>query len=159
VPVDHAREQVRSGLDEMRAIARRLRPEALDELGLVSALVALTNSVRRAAGVEVERRIDPSLPSLGSDAELVVYRVAQEALTNIARHSGAREARLELRGTAAGIELRVSDLGSGFDPGRSAEGAGIRGMRERALLLGASLDVESAPGQGTTVALVAPRGE
>src|SRR5918995_6242296 len=95
-----ARDGVRESLEEGRFIARRLRPEALDHLGLRSALAALTNSFRGAGGVAVERRIDPSLPALSSDVELVLYRVAQEALTNVVRHAGCEEARLVLRRVA-----------------------------------------------------------
>jgi len=155
--VDHAREGVRVSLDEMRTIARRLRPEALDDLGLTSALTALTNSLRRSGGVTVERRIDVSPPPLDRDVELVIYRVAQEALTNVVRHSNCTEALLQLRDACEAVELAVSDRGDGFDPERAMEGAGIRGMRERALLVGAELELKSAVGAGTTVTLRVPR--
>lgn len=151
-----AREGVRESLDEVRMIARRLRPEALDVLGLASALAALTNSLGRAGDVTIERRIDPSLPSLSPDAELVVYRVAQEALTNVLRHADCGEAHLELRRFGRAVELEVADAGGGFDPAKVPEGAGIRGMRERALLAGAVVEIETAPGAGTTVTLSVP---
>jgi two-component system sensor histidine kinase UhpB len=151
-----AREGVRESLEDVRTIAGRLRPEALDALGLVSALAALTNSVERAGAVRVTRRIDTRLPALAPDAELVVYRVAQEALTNVLRHGNCGHALLELRQTRGGVELVVSDDGAGFDPRDVPEGAGIRGMRERALLTGAGLDVSSAPGEGTRVRLSVP---
>jgi two-component system, NarL family, sensor histidine kinase UhpB len=144
--VKETREGVRESLEEVRFIARRLRPEALDHLGLPSALAALTNSLRAAGGVAVERRIDSSLPALDPDIELVLYRVAQEALTNVVRHADCSWARLELRRLDAGVELTVVDTGPGFDPDIVAEGAGIRGMRERALLVGGELEVQSAPG-------------
>lgn len=152
-PFEEAREGVREALEEVRFIARRLRPEALDHLGLVSALTALTNSFRGSTGMSIERRIDRSLPQLGSDAELVLYRVAQEALTNVARHADAYQARLTLRRVAGGVELEVSDTGRGFDDEVVGEGAGIRGMRERAMLVGAALEITSAPRRGTTVRL------
>jgi two-component system sensor histidine kinase UhpB len=151
--LEEAREGVRESLEEVRLIARRLRPEALDHLGLPSALAALTNSFRGAGGLTIERRIDPSLPPLASDVELVLYRVAQEALTNVARHAGCAEARLVLRRITDGVELAVIDPGDGFDADAAAEGAGIRGMRERALLVGAELEVGSVPGVGTSVKL------
>jgi two-component system sensor histidine kinase UhpB len=151
-----AREGVRESLEDVRTIAGRLRPEALDALGLVSALAALTNSVQRAGAVQVRRRIDTRLPALDPDAELVVYRVAQEALTNVLRHANCGHALLELRRTRRGIQLVVSDDGAGFDPGDVPEGAGIRGMRERALLAGAVLELWSAPGEGTRVTLTVP---
>lgn len=155
--LEQAREGVRIGLDELRTIARRLRPEALDDLGLSSALAALTNSLQRAGGVTVARRIDLRPPSLDRDAELVVYRVAQEALTNVVRHSGCGEAQLELSEADGTVELVVSDRGEGFEMAREVEGAGIRGMRERALLVGGELELASAPGAGTTVTLRIPR--
>ena len=151
-----AREGVRESLEEVRFIARRLRPEALDHLGLPSALAALTNSFRGAGGVAIERRIDPSLPALSSDVELVLYRVAQEALTNVVRHADCEEARLVLRRVAGGVELEVVDAGKGFDADAAFEGAGIRGMRERALLVGAQLEIGSTPGTGTSVRLRCP---
>jgi two-component system, NarL family, sensor histidine kinase UhpB len=154
--VVEAREGVRESLADVRLIARRLRPEALDDLGLASALAALTNSLARAGEITIERRIDGSLPPLHADAELVVYRVAQEALTNVLRHADCREARLELRRVEGAVQLEVSDAGRGFDPGRISESAGIRGMRERALLVGAALDIESRPRVGTTVRLRVP---
>jgi two-component system sensor histidine kinase UhpB len=154
--VEEAREGVRESLEDVRLIARRLRPEALDDLGLPSALAALTNSLGRAGDVTIERRIEGSLPPLHPDAELVVYRVAQEALTNVLRHAACGEARLELCEVEGGVQLEVADGGEGFDPRRVPEGAGIRGMRERALLAGAALEIVSAPRAGTTVRLSVP---
>jgi two-component system, NarL family, sensor histidine kinase UhpB len=154
-PLEEAREGVRDALEEVRFIARRLRPEALDHLGLVSALTALTNALGRSAGVRIERRIDRSLPQLEPDAELVLYRVAQEALTNVVRHADSDDARLTLHRVAGGLELEVTDTGRGFDVEAVVEGAGIKGMRERAMLVGAELDISSMPGSGTTVRLYA----
>ncbi len=151
-----AREDVRKTLEDVRAIGRRLRPEALDELGLVSALAALTNSLQRASGVRIERRIERAMPALPSDVELVVYRVAQEALTNALRHSQSESARLELSAAGGAVELAVSDTGTGFDAARIPEGAGIRGMRERALLVGGELELEALVGAGTAVCLRIP---
>ena len=163
--VVEARELARTAAEEVREIARRLRPEALDDLGIASALVSLAAASGRHAGVRVAHRIDPDLPPLDDDAELVVYRVAQEALTNVARHAGADAAELRLAavrprpGAPAGaVELTVVDGGAGFDPAAVAQGGerGIRGMRERAVLVGATLAVESAPGAGTRVRLTVP---
>ena len=151
-----AREGVRESLEEVRFIARRLRPEALDHLGLPSALAALTNSLSDAAALTVDRRIDASLPTLEAEAELVLYRVAQEALTNVVRHAGCAEASLALRRSEGRVELEVVDAGKGFLTDVVPEGAGIRGMRERALLIGAELEVDSVPGGGTVVRLRCP---
>ena len=145
-----AGEGVRGAVEEVREIARRLRPEALDDLGLHSALAALTVRIQQSSGVRVERAIEPS--ELTSEQELVVYRVTQEALTNVARHSGARTAEVRLARRGRSLVLEVADDGCGFDG--PAAGTGLRGMRERAALVGAALEVQSRPGAGTTVRLV-----
>lgn len=156
--LEEAREAVRGSLEDVRGIARRLRPEALDDLGLSSALAALTNEVARHAGVRVDRALSATLPPLSPEEELVLYRIAQEALTNAVRHSGAARIVVELRPTAAAVELEVRDDGSGFDSAAILEGAGLRGMRERAVLVGATVNVLSRAGEGTTVRVrLAPR--
>jgi two-component system sensor histidine kinase UhpB len=147
-----AREAVRDALEDVRGIARRLRPEALDDLGLTAALATLTVSVQRAGGVRIERELDGEAAArLSADEELVVYRVAQEALTNVVRHAGARRATVTLRSEAAEVVLEVADDGRGIDG--AADGTGIRGMRERALLVGARLAVGPGPDGGTVVRL------
>jgi two-component system sensor histidine kinase UhpB len=151
---DEAREAVRESLEDVREIARRLRPEALDDLGLASALAALTLEVGNRTGLAVERRIEPGLPALAPEEELVVYRVAQEGLTNVARHADARRAWVTLARRGARVTLEVRDDGRGFEP-RGADGAGLRGMRERALLIGGTLELESTEA-GTTVRLTLP---
>ena len=153
--VEEAREAVRESLEEVREIARRLRPEALDDLGLTSALAALTLEVSRRTGLRVERRIEPGLPALSSEEELVVYRVAQEGLTNVARHARAQRALITLGAHDGRVSLEVRDDGEGFDVRRTA-GTGLRGMRERALLVGADLVVDSSTGKGTAVRLTLP---
>lgn len=151
-----AREGVRASLEEVREIARRLRPVSLDELGLGAALRGLAVRVERSARFEVDRDIESPLPDLSEEEELVIYRVAQEALTNAARHSRAERVELGLRRRQGALELRVHDQGDGFDLAQTAHGAGIRGMRERAVLAGAELSIEAAPGQGTEVRLRVP---
>jgi two-component system, NarL family, sensor histidine kinase UhpB len=150
--VEEAREAVRESLEEVREIARRLRPEALDDLGLGSALAALTLDVSRRTGLRIERRIEPGLPALAPEEELVVYRVAQEGLTNVARHADAQNAWVTLGSRDGRVSLEVRDDGQGFDPNQET-GAGLRGMRERAVLVGAELDVDSSQGSGTAVRL------
>ncbi|WP_168221239.1 sensor histidine kinase [Actinomadura sp. WMMA1423] len=151
-------ETVRSSLDEVRRVARRLRPGVLDDLGLTSALTALATDFSGTGGPRVTRRVQSGLEGLGADAELVVYRIAQESLTNVWRHSGARNAELSLAQDADGrVVLRVVDDGSG-PPARV--GSGIHGMRERAMLIGAQLTIGPADGGGTEVRLVVPpRGD
>jgi two-component system sensor histidine kinase UhpB len=167
--VRQVQETVRNGLDEIRRIARRLRPGVLEELGLASALKSLAGEFST-AGMTVRRTIDGDLPDLGKDTELVLYRVAQESLTNTARHAGARQVTLSLAhvpgptrpgrssepGRAGEVELRIRDDGRGV--AGAPEGAGVRGMRERALLIGADLTVGPAPGRGTEVVLRVPLG-
>ncbi|GHA88671.1 sensor histidine kinase [Streptomyces termitum] len=148
-------ETTRSSLDEIRRIARRLRPGVLEELGLARALKALAAEFN-GPGLTVRHRAGADLPPLGQEIELVLYRVAQEALTNAARHSGARTVELSLRRVAGGVELRVRDDGRGL--GGAAEGAGQRGMRERALLAGADLALGATPSGGTEVRLTVPVG-
>jgi two-component system sensor histidine kinase UhpB len=102
----------------------------------------LTLDVSQRTGLLVEREVEPGLPGLSPEEELVVFRVAQESLTNAARHAGARRAWVSLRRTPAGLLLEIRDDGHGFEPGEAA-GTGLRGMRERALLVGAALEMES----------------
>ncbi len=150
-----AREAVRGALSDVRAIARRLRPEALDDLGLVAALSALTVAVQRTARIRVERDLN-AVGDLAPEEELVVYRVAQEALTNVARHADARVATLSLRREDRGVVLVVTDDGKGL-PAHVGEGTGLRGMRERSVLVGARLELTPRSGGGMTVRLVLPR--
>ncbi|MFB9462497.1 sensor histidine kinase [Streptomyces cinereospinus] len=157
--VGQAQDATRAGLDEIRRIARRLRPGVLDELGLASALRALAGDFT-AHGLTVRHDVYGELPPLDQETELVVYRVAQEGLTNTARHSGADRAGLRFGPVGGGVELLVRDNGAGV--GAAPEGAGIAGMRERALLVGAVLTVGvvltvgAAPGRGTDVRLRIP---
>jgi two-component system sensor histidine kinase UhpB len=152
-------EQLYDTLDEIRRISRELRPEALDDLGLVNALIALCSRVAKQGGIRVERDLSTKLPELSEDVELVVYRIAQEALTNVLRHSGAGSALVRLAEEAADLVLEVVDDGVGIPPGPSGETIGIEGMRERALLAGGRLRVGSRPGEGTAVVLTIPLGE
>jgi two-component system, NarL family, sensor histidine kinase UhpB len=148
-------ETARASLEDVRRISRELRPEALDDLGLTSALVALTERFAQGGGLNVSHSLDRELPPLSEEAELVIYRVAQEALTNVARHAGTHRAELRLIAADGRLTLRVLDDGKGFDPQR-AEGGGLRGMRERAVLVGAELSVMRRPRSGTEVRLSVP---
>ncbi|GAA3155987.1 histidine kinase [Planomonospora alba] len=148
-------ETVRASLDEVRQVARRLRPGVLEDLGLTSAMNALVADFSAMSGVPVTRRLDPRLPPLGEDAELVLYRIAQEGLTNIARHAAASRVEFSLRRERGAVVLSIADDGRG---GPIREGAGIRGMRERALLIGARLAIDHPAGGGTEVRLAVPAG-
>jgi two-component system sensor histidine kinase UhpB len=149
-------EAARSSLHEIRHVVRRLRPGVLDDLGLCSALASLASEHARLTGAEVCHRLDAPTSTLDAQSELVVYRVAQEALTNVARHAEARRVSIELTGSpdSGAVLLRVEDDGRGMSG--APEGAGLRGMRERALLVGAALDVCTREAGGTEVRLLVP---
>ncbi|MEV0705412.1 sensor histidine kinase [Saccharopolyspora sp. NPDC050389] len=147
-------ETTRGSLDEIRRIARRLRPGVLEELGLASALKALTTEVPPHTGLTARCHLDNDLPDLAGAAELVLYRVAQESLTNTVRHAHATRLDVALTRSPTGVELSIRDNGRG--PGNAPEGAGIRGMRERALLIGAELTLGPGSGGGTEVRLRVP---
>ncbi|MEU6661939.1 HAMP domain-containing sensor histidine kinase [Streptomyces sp. NPDC046821] len=153
--LQQVQEITRESLDEVRRLARRLRPGVLEDLGLVSALTSLTSDFATHTGLDVRRRFTPDLAHLDHDGELVLYRVAQESLTNVARHAEATRVEVELHHTPTAVVLRISDDGRGI--GASSEGAGIRGMRERALLISAALDIDQGPRGGTRVSLSVPR--
>jgi two-component system sensor histidine kinase UhpB len=142
----------RDSLEDIRRVARDLRPEALDDLGLPAALAALGERLREGAGLRVDRDVHPVLPPLDDEEELVIYRVAQEALTNVLRHAGTDRAELSLRVAGDELVLEVRDDGRGFDLAGAAHN-GLLGMRERALLVGGGLEVLSRPGAGTVVRL------
>jgi two-component system sensor histidine kinase UhpB len=141
-------------LEDVHRIGRELRPEALDDLGLVSALVALCSRAERQGAVRVRRDLDWRLPTLSSEVELVIYRVAQEALTNVLRHAQATEVIVALTAAEGCVVLVVRDDGRGL-PARRREG-GLGGMQERALLIDARLEVRSTAGRGTEVVLSVP---
>jgi two-component system sensor histidine kinase UhpB len=149
-------EVTRGALEEVREVARRLRPRVLDDLGLVSALADLASDFTRRTGRAVEVDLDPSLPGLDAETELAVYRIAQESLTNTARHTGAGPATVSLTAEAAGVVLRVRDEGGDALPGLDRGGVGVRGMRERAVLVGADLRIGPAADGGTEVRLTVP---
>jgi two-component system sensor histidine kinase UhpB len=153
--IDEAKQAVRTALDEVRRISSALRPEMLEHLGLVSALTELSTSFQRASGVRVERRFDRSLPALSAETELVVYRVAQESLTNIARHAHASRVTIGLECGPSRVVLRVVDDGRGFS-GMPEENGGLRSMRERSLLVGGALAIKPASAGGVEVRLEVP---
>jgi two-component system, NarL family, sensor histidine kinase UhpB len=149
---------VQTSLDDLRRISRELRPEALDDLGLVNALIALGSRIEQQSGLRVARDFEPHLPALASEIELVVYRIAQEALTNVLRHARASRVDISLRHTAGGVVLIVRDDGRGL-PETLPATSGLAGMRERAMLVGAQLDIESRPDAGVEVHLAVPVAE
>ena len=144
--------------EDVHALSYRLHPSVLDDLGLAEALRAECDRVARHGVLRVEvdaRGVPKALPV---DASLCLFRVAQEALSNVARHAGASAVTVLLSPSGSGLRLTVSDNGSGFDPARSRDDAslGLASMRERVRLVHGQLDIESAPGRGTTVVAWVP---
>jgi two-component system sensor histidine kinase UhpB len=147
---------VRKSLDDVRRIAIELRPEALDDLGLASALAVLAERFAEQLGLDISDRISPDLPPLPEETELVVYRVAQEALTNVARHSASSRADLTVEHADGRLTLTVRDYGLGL-PRHVTGGSGVRGMRERAALIGATIEIGTRrSGPGCEVRLEVP---
>jgi two-component system sensor histidine kinase UhpB len=151
-----ARDAVRLALEEVRRIARELRPEVLDDLGLQSALRSLCTAAAAHPGLRVERRLELGDADLDPDVELVVYRIAQESLTNVLRHAEASEVLVALTTVDGGLRLLVRDDGRGLPGDVGAGGEGITGMRERALLIGGRLTVTALRAGGTEVRLDVP---
>jgi two-component system, NarL family, sensor histidine kinase UhpB len=154
-PLEEAQEAIRSNLEEVRRIAQELRPEALDHLGLPSAVNNLARAFARRTNVAVDGHIDPQLGQLDSSVELVLYRVAQESLTNVARHSNATQVRLDLGRNGNSVVLRLADNGEGFDEPH-IEGGGLRGIRENALIVGGALAIKPSPTGGVELRLEVP---
>lgn len=159
---DETKQAVRQALEEVRRIARELRPEMLEQLGLVSALTELSRRFADSSGVRVDRDFATDLPPLSDDAELAVYRVAQESLTNIARHADASRVEIALQPGAESVVLRVADDGRGI-PSPDAPAlnghSGLRGMRERALLVGGALAIKRGHDGGVEVRFEVPAEE
>jgi two-component system sensor histidine kinase UhpB len=146
---------VRRMLEEVRRIARELRPQLLDDLGLRSALAELATGFGRRTGLQVQHAFDDPLPALTPERELALYRVAQEGLTNVARHAEARHVELSLTTGAESVILRVADDGRGMAESDDGHG-GLRGMRERAVFVGGALAIGRGPSGGVEITLAVP---
>lgn len=144
-------------LESVRHMAYELRPPSLDDLGLSASLSGLAAQYRERFGLRVHYKSSCPRGRLSPVIELAVYRIAQEALTNVAKHSAASEADMMLQINGSRLMMEVRDAGCGFDPGslrrQSGGGLGLFGMQERAALAGGSLSVDSAPNRGTIVRL------
>jgi two-component system, NarL family, sensor histidine kinase UhpB len=160
--LQETQELVSQAMDELLALARQLRPTALDDHGLIAALASQVADFGQRTGVQARFHHHGHLPPLSDEEQLVIFRVTQESLSNIAKHADAGGVDVELSFVGRTL-LRVRDDGKGFDPsaGRKVNGRargrpgglGLGGMRERALLIGGSLDVYTEPGSGTTIEL------
>lgn len=160
--IDEALELVDRTLDEVRDLSLLLRPSLLDHLGLEAALRWLVTSQAQRAGYHSTFRADRLLPPPSQEVAITCYRVAQEALTNVARHASASTVTVDLRVSDDTLRLTVQDDGDGFDPASMQERArhggsmGLRSLEERAKLVDGHLAIESAPGRGTMVTLSVP---
>jgi signal transduction histidine kinase len=167
--VDEGMERITVGIANLRSLITDLRPAALDELGPQAALEALVERVHRQSGLSIELEVDLAYEEgRASDRhvpeiEETIYRVVQEALTNVVKHAGPTKARVYVGDSQDGdVVVRVTDDGKGFDPTADREGFGLTGMLERVALVHGALEVESSPGEGTTLHATLParrRGE
>jgi two-component system sensor histidine kinase UhpB len=153
--LEEAQQAVRTNLEEVRRIAQELRPEALDHLGIPSALNDLARAFARRTSIVVDRQIDSQAAHLDPNVELVLYRVAQESLTNVARHSNATRVIFALAHNGDSVVLQIADNGDGFERPH-LEGGGLRGIRENALIVGGALAIKASPTGGIEVRLEVP---
>jgi two-component system sensor histidine kinase UhpB len=147
---------VNQAMDELLTLARQLRPSALDDHGLTSAIVSQVRRFSAQTGISADVSTAGDTPALEPDQEIAAYRFAQEALSNVAQHADATHVDVVVSGREGGLELRVRDDGRGFDPEAAHGGIGLVGMAERARMVGARIDVMSRPGRGTALTLQVP---
>ncbi|HET6570241.1 MAG TPA: GAF domain-containing protein [Solirubrobacterales bacterium] len=149
--VEEAIGDIARDVEELRALISELRPATLDQLGLTAALEDLVGRVEHGTEIGFEADLEVDSGRLDSELETVVYRLVQEALNNVAKHSGAARAHLQVRSREDSLAVLVSDDGSGFDPTADTDGFGLAGMRERIELAGGKLQIESGKGAGTRI--------
>lgn len=148
-------DEVRAVMAEVGALAWRIRPAILDDLGLLSALVVLTDSLSGHGLVRIDRLLPHRLPPMSGETELAIYRIAQEAVTNALRHAGASAITVRMQVSGTDLVLHVADDGS-RPPENRRDGPGMLGMRERARLIGGGLDIQANPPHGLRVELTVP---
>jgi signal transduction histidine kinase len=153
--LDNIRTFADSSVNSLRDIALLLRPSMLDDLGLIPALEWQAREVSRRSGIKVKVAAEKVPDALPDAVRTCVYRVVQEALHNVSRHSGARSATVTVRQADESLMLIVEDDGCGFDPGRT-RGLGLLGMEERVKQLGGRLETQSQPGKGTVLRVTLP---
>ncbi|MFW5468568.1 sensor histidine kinase [Knoellia sp. CPCC 206435] len=151
-------EQAAMAVEDVRAVARGLRPAALDELGLAAALQTAGPAVAAAQGSTLRTEVvaESELTGLSAAGEAAAYRIAQEAITNAVRHGRATQVRVRLALDDSVLRVSVQDNGVGFHPSTTMPGVGLTSMKERAAALGGSVEVRSAPGKGTTIVATLP---
>ena len=161
--VGEATEQLQTSIGDLRSLITDLRPAALDEFGIKPALETLVARVARQSDLAVDLDVDlvgdTAEPAWRQppDIESTVYRVVQEALTNVGKHAAAARVGVRVSDRGGDVEVVVRDDGKGFEPQERSAGFGLLGMRERLALVHGTLDVESAPGAGTTLRATVPR--
>jgi signal transduction histidine kinase len=144
-------------LENVRSLSQSLHPVMLDETGLESTVDWYLPMIERQTGITVHYEKSGASFPIDGGAGIHIYRILQETLNNVVRHSGAREAWVRLRFLAAELELEIEDHGSGFETQKSKPGIGLVAMRERAQLLGAAIQISQLPQRGTLVRLTVPR--
>jgi len=157
--VDELRKELQEAADGVRRIARGLRPPELEDAGVAMALRAHARSLQEASGLLVEMEVENVDDVLAPDAKLVLYRIIQEALSNVLRHSGAERARVVVRREDEHVVAVVEDRGRGFREVAARDGGGglgLIGMQERAVMIGGQVGIESRPGEGTRVRVQIP---
>lgn len=155
VAAEETVDRLEGQINELSRLINDLRPAPLERLGLSGALEALAEESAMRGQIEIETQIELN-GELSGEEERVVYRLAQEALNNVVKHSAARHASLSAREADGSLRVVVGDDGAGFDPGAIDQGRGLAGMRERAALLGGRIEVRSEPGRGTEVLATLP---
>jgi signal transduction histidine kinase len=159
------RTMTRQVMVDLRRIIAALRPGVLDQLGLVPALGWVANQMMQPLGVEVTIEQGDLPPRLSGEIETTLFRIAQEAIVNVARHSQAEHLTIRVSNGSGQVEMTLADDGLGFDPTsvslafEQGRGWGLVAMQERASLAGGQFTVESIPGEGTTVRVVIPMPE
>jgi signal transduction histidine kinase len=152
--LEELRRVLGQALEEVRRLSRELRPAALDDLGLERALERHLREFTARTGLRLHTRLDP--PSLDRSAQIALFRIVQEALTNVARHARARSVSVRLEPEGSWLVLEVHDDGQGFDPARVRGSLGLAGMRERAEQLAGRFRLDTAPGRGTRIRVEVP---
>lgn len=158
--LDKSLEATRSGLQETRRALKSLRASPLDDLGLSLALQRMAESAAKRSNLTLDLALPAQLPALSPDVEQAIYRVAQEAISNVTQHANAKTLQVHLTRNGSEMSLLVRDDGRGFKerPGEKSDHFGLPGMRERAQLAGGILTIATQPGQGTSVQLIIKEG-
>ncbi len=149
--LDQLREQVNQATSRFKDLAKGLRPPTLDQLGLKVSIRQLAAEHERRTNIPVFLELSSDMPRLSQSAEIALYRIVQECLTNAAKYAQATKIFVSLRKTGGDVELDIRDNGVGFDESRVSSGLGLLGMRERASMLGARFQVKSLPNKGTEI--------